>query len=61
MLWIDVTKATLKKETISLGLAYSLRGSAHYRVGGKHGGLQSDMALVEPRVLHLHPQAAEGD
>lgn len=31
----------------------------HY--GGEHGGMQADMVLDEPRILHFDPQAAEGD
>jgi hypothetical protein len=44
-----------------LGLAYSFKGSVHYPHGGKHGSLQTDMALEELRVLHLDLQAAGGD
>ena len=44
-----------------MGLAYSFRGSVRYHHGGKHGSLQADMVLEELRVLHLDPQAAEGD
>ena len=52
-------KATLIKENISLGLAYSFRGSVHYHHGRKHGSMQADMVLEkELRVLHLDPQAA---
>jgi len=56
-----VTKATLIKENISLGLLYSLRGLGHYCHGRKHGGRQADVVLEEPRVLHSDPQAAEGN
>ena len=42
-------------------LAYSLGGSVHYYHGGKHGSVQADMMLEEPRVKHLDLQAAEGD
>jgi len=31
----------------------SFRGSVHYHHGGKHGRVQADMVLEEPRVLHL--------
>jgi hypothetical protein len=54
-------KATLIKENISLGLAYSFRGLVHYDQGGKIGGIQSDLVLEELRVLHLDPKAAKGD
>ena len=54
--------ATLLKESISLGLAYSFRDSVHYHHGEKHGTMQADTVLEkEMRVLHLHPQAAEAD
>lgn len=47
------------KESISLGLACSFRGLAHYPHSGKHGGVQADME--EPTVPQLAPQAAAGD
>lgn len=37
-------KATLKKENIELGLAYSFRGLLHYH-GGEHGRMQADVVL----------------
>jgi hypothetical protein len=37
-----MTKAALIKDGISLGLAYSFRGSARYHLGGKHGSVQAD-------------------
>jgi hypothetical protein len=55
-----MTTATPIKEDIKLELAYSLRGSVHYH-GRKHGSMQADMVLEEPRVLPLDLQAAEGD
>ena len=63
LLWEDnMTKATLLKENISLGLAYSFRGSVHYLHGGKHSSMLTDTMLEkELRVLHLDPQAAKGD
>jgi len=49
-----MTTATLKKENISLGLAYSFRGLVRYHQGGKHGSHQANMALdKEPSILHL--------
>jgi len=40
-------------------LAYSFRGSVYYhRDGGKHGSVQADLVLEEPRVLHLGLKAA---
>jgi len=57
-----MTTATLIKENISLGLAYSSQGLVHYHHGRKHGGLQTGMVLEkEMRILHLHLKAAEGD
>ena len=54
-----MTKATLIKENILLGLAYSFRGSVHYYHGGKHGSVKADMVLLEElRVLNLDPKAA---
>jgi hypothetical protein len=52
-----MTKATLIKETIQLGLVYSFRGSAHYHHSGKQGSVQADIVLEEPRILHLDPKA----
>jgi hypothetical protein len=45
------------KGNISLGLAYSFRASVHY-LGRKHGSMQADIVLEEPRVLHLDSKAA---
>jgi hypothetical protein len=54
-----MTKTTLIKVNIELGLTYSFRSSVHYYHGRKHGSLQSDMVLEkELRVLHLDPKAA---
>jgi hypothetical protein len=53
-----MTKATLKKANISLGLAYSFRGSVHYH-GEKHGIMQVDMVLEELRSLHLKHRQQE--
>ena len=33
-------------------------GSVHYHYGEKHGSIQTDMKLEEPRVLHLDLKAA---
>jgi hypothetical protein len=35
--------ATLIKENMQLGLAYSFRGLVHCHHGGEHGSLQADM------------------
>jgi hypothetical protein len=40
-----MTKATLIKVTISLGLAYSFRGSVHYHQVEKHGSVQADILI----------------
>ena len=40
-----MTTATLIKENISLGLAYSFRGLVRYCHGGKHHSMQADMVL----------------
>ena len=53
-----MTMATLIKENISLGMAYSYRDSVHCN-GRKHGSIQADMVLEkELRVLHLDSKAA---
>jgi hypothetical protein len=52
-----MTTATLIKENISLGLAYSFRGLVHYHHERKHGRIQADMV----RVLHHDLRAAGGD
>ena len=52
-----MTMVTLIRENISLGLAYRFRGLVHYHHGGKHGSVQVDLLLEEPRVLHLDLQA----
>ena len=41
-----------------MGLAYRFRGSVHYHHGRKHGSLQGDIVLEEPRVLHVDLKAA---
>ena len=57
-----MTKATLTKENISLGLAYSFRCPVHYHHGGKHRGFQTDLSLEEDlRVLHLNLKAVRRD
>ena len=54
-----MTKATLIKETISLGLAYSPRGLVCFLHGGKHLSVHTDMVLEEPRDLYLVLKAPE--
>ena len=46
------------RDNISLELIYSFRGPVHYHHGRKHGSVQADMALEEPKVLHLHCKEA---
>jgi hypothetical protein len=54
-----MTKATRIKENISLGLAYSFRGSVHFHHGGKHGSIQVDKVVEkELRVFYLDSKAA---
>jgi hypothetical protein len=52
-----LTKATLIKDNIYLGLAYSFRGSVHYHHGRTHGSVQADTALEETRIQQLIPEA----
>ena len=40
-----MTTATIIKENISLGLAYSFRGLVCYHQGEMHGSMQADMVL----------------
>jgi hypothetical protein len=48
-----MTTATLAKETIQWGLAYSFRGLVPYHYNRKHGNILADMVLEkELRVLH---------
>ena len=54
-------KASLRKENISLGLAYSFRGSVYYHHGRKHGSIQADTVLgKELRVLHPSASSSKG-
>jgi hypothetical protein len=54
-----MTLATLIKESIQLGLAYTFRNLVHYDHGKKCGGMQADIVLEkELRVLYSDPQAA---
>jgi hypothetical protein len=55
-----MTKATLIKENIQMGLAYRFRGSLHYHQGRKHGSIQAGMVQEELTVLHLHLKVASG-
>jgi hypothetical protein len=40
-----MTKATLRRDMIYLGLAFSFRGSVHHHHCRKHGSVQVDMVL----------------
>ena len=51
-----MTKATLIKANISLGLAYSFRGSVHYHHVRKHGSVQADMRLERIYILICRQQ-----
>jgi hypothetical protein len=54
-----MTKATLIKENISLGLAYSFRCSVHYYHSRMHDSMQADMVMEKLlRVLHPDLKAA---
>jgi hypothetical protein len=45
-----------------IGAGVQFQGSIHYQHDGEHGSRQADVILEkELRVLHLDPQAAEGD
>ena len=46
--------ATLMKENIQLGLAYSFRDFGHYQHGRDHGGIQADIMVL--RVLRPDSQ-----
>jgi hypothetical protein len=51
-------KVTLIKENISLGLWFTVSEvQVHYHHRVKHGSIQADMVLEEPRVVHLGPKA----
>ena len=54
-----MTKATLVKENIELGLAYSFRGLVHYQYGGKQGRVQADLVPEILKILHLDHQETE--
>lgn len=52
-----MSTATLMKENILLGLAYSFKGLVCYCHGRKHVGMQADIVLgKELRSLYLDPQ-----
>jgi hypothetical protein len=57
-----MTMATLIKNNIELGLAYSFRGFVRYHHGSTHGSFQAGTVLEnELKILHLDPQATKGD
>ena len=56
-----MTKATLIKDSILSGLAFSLRGLVYYHYSGKYGSFQANMVQEELRILHLDPKAAAGE
>lgn len=52
-----MTQVTLLKKRLSLGwLAYTFRGSVHYRQDGDQGSMQGD-AVLELRVLPFDSEA----
>ena len=53
-----MTKATLIKVNIELGLEYSFRELVHYHRGRKHGSVQAEMEMEKLRVLHLDLRAS---
>jgi hypothetical protein len=55
-----MTKATLLQENISLGLAYSFRGFAHYHHGRRHGGVYTDM-VIEKFSISIGRQQNQND
>ena len=57
----NMTRATLIKKFVFIGSGLRFRGLVHYHHGRKHGSMQADMVLEEPRVQHLDPQATKGD
>ena len=53
-----MTKATLIKDNISLGMVYSFRGLVHYHHSKKHGSMKAGIVMVkEMRVPHLDSRA----
>ena len=48
-----MTKATLIKDNIYLGLAYRFRGSVHYHQWWEHGSIQAGMVQKELRILYF--------
>jgi hypothetical protein len=48
-----MSKGTLIKDNIEVGLAYKFRGLIHFHHGEKHSSVQASMALEELRVLYL--------
>jgi hypothetical protein len=61
LLWRDtMTMATLIKESILLGLAYSFRGLVHYHHGRKHGSVPAGIVMKKSLgVLHMESLAED--
>ena len=55
-----MTKASLLKANISLGLASRLGGLVHYH-SREQGSMQADTVLEELRALHLDPKVTRRD
>lgn len=47
----------LASQVSLIGADLKVSGSVHYHHGGKHGIVQADLVLEEPRVLHLDLKA----
>jgi hypothetical protein len=57
-----MTKATLIRDSIHLGLAYRFRGSVCYHHGKKYGRLQTDTVLEKESIdLHLVKKSLSSD
>jgi hypothetical protein len=51
----------LQRKPLNLGLVYCFRDLVLYHHRGKQESVQEDMVQGELRILHLNPQATEGD
>jgi hypothetical protein len=55
-----MTKASLIKNNIYLGLSYRFMAYSPLSSRWEHGSIQASMAKAELRVLRLYPKAATG-
>jgi hypothetical protein len=53
-----MTKATLIRTTLKIGVGLQVRRFSPLSSKWKHGSIQAGMAQEELRVLHLHVKAA---